>query len=173
MLSALGQLLRTWSSVCLSAQSLQALDTPSLPPYFLDMGNGQPDDSIQVDAGQQPALNTTRLVLNQINETDLVLHIGDISYARGFAGVVRSPQLCSCLISKLHAFRILLSVSSSAVGGLLRPDSACCCKSTVHGLQWKSWERLARFWVHFLVTLLSENILTLFLSPDSPVHKHR
>ena len=63
------------------------------------MGNGQPDDSIQVDAGQQPALNTTRLVLNQINETDLVLHIGDISYARGYAGVVRSSQVTAMFLS--------------------------------------------------------------------------
>ena len=80
---------------------------PSLPPSFatlLDMGNGQPDDSIQVDAGQQPALNTTRLVLNQINETDLVLHIGDISYARGYAGVVRSLQK-----SQLYSLNCFLS----------------------------------------------------------------
>ena len=68
------------------------------------MGNGQPDDSIQVDAGQQPALNTTRLVLNQINETDLVLHIGDISYARGYAGVVRSLQK-----SQLYSLNFFLS----------------------------------------------------------------
>jgi len=53
-----------------------------------DMGNGQEDDSQQIiNPSQQPALNTTRLVLNQIDQTDLVLHIGDISYARGFASV--------------------------------------------------------------------------------------
>jgi len=53
------------------------------------MGNGQEDDSQQIiNPSQQPALNTTRLVLNQIDQTDLVLHIGDISYARGFASVV-------------------------------------------------------------------------------------
>lgn len=52
------------------------------------MGNGQPDDSRQVVTGQQPALNTTKLVLGQLNRTDLVLHIGDISYARGYASVV-------------------------------------------------------------------------------------
>ena len=54
------------------------------------MGNGQPDDSRQVVTGQQPALNTTKLVVNQLNQTDVVLHIGDISYARGYASVVRN-----------------------------------------------------------------------------------
>ena len=54
------------------------------------MGNGQPDDSRQVITGEQPALNTTKLVVNQLNQTDLVLHIGDISYARGYASVVRN-----------------------------------------------------------------------------------
>ena len=53
------------------------------------MGIGQVDQSLQVIRAQQPALNTTHLVLNQINQTDLVLHIGDISYARGYASVVR------------------------------------------------------------------------------------
>ena len=61
-------------------------------PCNIDMGNGQPDDSRQVITGQQPALNTTKLVMNQLNETDVVLHIGDISYARGYASVVRHIQ---------------------------------------------------------------------------------
>ena len=53
------------------------------------MGVGQVDQSLKAIRAQQPALNTTHLVLNQINQTDLVLHIGDISYARGYASVVR------------------------------------------------------------------------------------
>ena len=57
------------------------------------MGSGQVDQSLQVIRAQQPALNTTRLVLNQIDQTDLVLHIGDISYARGYASVVRFKSL--------------------------------------------------------------------------------
>ncbi len=57
------------------------------------MGNGQPDDSRQVVTGQQPALNTTKLVLGQLYRTDLVLHIGDISYARGYASVVSNYTL--------------------------------------------------------------------------------
>eukprot|EP00731_Ephydatia_muelleri_P019789 Em0012g614a len=53
-----------------------------------DMGNGQVDDSLQIMTAQQPALNTTNLIYSQIDQTDLVLHIGDISYARGYASVV-------------------------------------------------------------------------------------
>ncbi len=56
-----------------------------------DMGNGQLDDSRQVITKQQPALNTTRLVTDQIDQTDVILHIGDISYARGYASVVGPP----------------------------------------------------------------------------------
>ena len=52
------------------------------------MGNGQVDDSLQIITAQQPALNTTNLISSQIDQTDLVLHIGDISYARGYASVV-------------------------------------------------------------------------------------
>ncbi|KAL5489146.1 hypothetical protein EMCRGX_G018204 [Ephydatia muelleri] len=52
-----------------------------------DMGNGQVDNSLQIMTAQQPALNTTNLIYSQIDQTDLVLHIGDISYARGYASV--------------------------------------------------------------------------------------
>ena len=56
------------------------------------MGNGQEDDSQQVVHGQQPSLNTTHgvkreVILTSINY-ELVMHIGDISYAR---------WLCECL----------------------------------------------------------------------------
>ena len=56
-----------------------------------DMGNGQEDDSRQVFLGQQPSLNTTRgikreVILTSINY-ELVMHIGDISYANGYASV--------------------------------------------------------------------------------------
>ena len=71
-----------------------------------DMGVGQPDDSRQIDASQQPALNTTRLVLQQLNQTDLVLHIGDISYARGYAGIVSR----ACIRPDIHLPFILFSL---------------------------------------------------------------
>ena len=56
--------------------------------FSTDMGCGHQDGTMQVIRQQPASLNTTRLVLNQLNVTDLVLHIGDISYARGFASVV-------------------------------------------------------------------------------------
>ena len=37
---------------------------------------------------QQPSLNTTKLIYKHINETDVLFHIGDISYAVGYAGEV-------------------------------------------------------------------------------------
>ena len=53
---------------------------------FGDMGNGQQDDSQQVVTGQQPSLNTTRNIEGEAS-VDVVMHIGDISYARGYASV--------------------------------------------------------------------------------------
>ena len=54
------------------------------------MGQGQRDDTKQPVTGQLPSLNTTRLIMRDINHTDVLLHIGDVSYARGYAGVVSS-----------------------------------------------------------------------------------
>jgi len=71
------------------AAPLAGPDVTTRVVVYGDMGSGQVDQSLQVIHAQQPALNTTRLVLNQIDQTDLVLHIGDISYARGYASVVR------------------------------------------------------------------------------------
>lgn len=48
------------------------------------MGKGQKDGT-QVHWQQEPSLNTTNNILNKLNETDLILHIGDISYAVGFS----------------------------------------------------------------------------------------
>lgn len=66
------------------------LPSPNATVKFIaygDMGNGQEDDSRQKEPGQQPALNTTRGIKGEILSTDVVLHIGDISYARGYASV--------------------------------------------------------------------------------------
>ena len=54
----------------------------------LDMGGTQPDDALQSIIAQLPPLKTKRHVQKELNDTDIVLHIGDISYARGYAGVV-------------------------------------------------------------------------------------
>ena len=65
--------------------SLQPIQTLSLPP---DMGEAQSDGSLQPIRSQVPSLKTTRLIESDMPMIDLVLHIGDISYARGYAGVV-------------------------------------------------------------------------------------
>lgn len=44
---------------------------------------------------QPDSLNTTRMVENMVDEIDFVLHIGDISYARGFSSVVSWPNIAS------------------------------------------------------------------------------
>ena len=49
------------------------------------MGHGEYDDTREVHKLEQPALNTTRLIGKELNHTDFVLHVGDISYADGFA----------------------------------------------------------------------------------------
>jgi hypothetical protein len=51
-----------------------------------DMGHAPRDGSREID-DQEPALNTTRLVSAEVSKgnVDLVLHIGDISYARGYS----------------------------------------------------------------------------------------
>ena len=55
---------------------------------ILDMGTAEMDDSRQIVAPEQPAINTTRLLNKYLAETDVVLHIGDISYAEGYAATV-------------------------------------------------------------------------------------
>ena len=52
------------------------------------MGEAQSDGSLQPIRSQVPSLQTTRLIESDMPMIDLVLHIGDISYARGYAGVV-------------------------------------------------------------------------------------
>ena len=52
------------------------------------MGEAQSDGSLQPIRSQVPSLKTTRLIESDMPMIDLVLHIGDISYARGYAGVV-------------------------------------------------------------------------------------
>ena len=48
-----------------------------------DMGEAQSDGSLQPIYSQVPSLQTTHLVESDMPMIDLVLHIGDIWYARG------------------------------------------------------------------------------------------
>ncbi len=54
-----------------------------------DMGCGQVDDTLFLVEDIQPhSFDTTDLILTMLDDIDFVLHIGDISYARGFSAVV-------------------------------------------------------------------------------------
>ena len=62
------------------------------------MGCGEEDGSFFLVEDIQPdSFNTTRMIEEQIDNIDFVLHIGDISYARGFSAVV-SHCICPLVI---------------------------------------------------------------------------
>ena len=70
------------------------------------MGHGEYDDSRQVLKLEQPSLETTRRLVAELNHTDLVVHIGDLSYSDGYGAVVRggsravwSAEYCSSCIA--------------------------------------------------------------------------
>ena len=52
------------------------------------MGEAQSDDSKQPVYSQPQSLNTTRCIQKELNDTDMVLHVGDISYAIGYGAIV-------------------------------------------------------------------------------------
>ena len=61
------------------------------------MGCGEEDESFFIVEDIQPeSFNTTRMIEEQIDKIDFVLHIGDISYARGFSAVVRLSYITHC-----------------------------------------------------------------------------
>ena len=62
--------------------------------YPPDLGHGELDQSLQIEKLEQASLNTTRLVKSEINETQLLIHIGDLSYAVGFNAQV-SKRTCT------------------------------------------------------------------------------
>jgi len=52
-----------------------------------DLGHGEYDDSRQVLKLEQPSINTTKHLIQEINSSDLVIHVGDLSYADGYEAV--------------------------------------------------------------------------------------
>ncbi len=60
----------------------------------IDLGHGEIDDTKQVLRDEEPSLNTTRRLVEEMEYQDLVLHIGDICYAEGFAATVRLGVTC-------------------------------------------------------------------------------
>lgn len=51
---------------------------------FGDMGKGERDGSNEYNDYQPGSLNTTDQLIKDLNNTDIVFHIGDISYANGY-----------------------------------------------------------------------------------------
>jgi hypothetical protein len=68
-------------------------ETTTRVSAFGDMGVAELDDSRQIISPEQPAINTTRLLNDYRDETDVVLHIGDIAYAEGYAATVSSQEI--------------------------------------------------------------------------------
>ena len=52
------------------------------------MGHGAFDDTIQVLKLEQPAIETTNNLIRVMDSHDLLLHIGDLSYANGYEPIV-------------------------------------------------------------------------------------
>lgn len=62
--------------------------------HHTDLGHGEYDDSRQVLKLEQPSINTTKHLIQEINSSDLVIHVGDLSYADGYEAVV-SGNICT------------------------------------------------------------------------------
>ena len=58
------------------------------------MGCGEPDDSYQMET-EQPSMNTTNRIQEQLDDIDFVMHIGDMSYALGYSSVVRGDAVAT------------------------------------------------------------------------------
>ena len=52
------------------------------------MGHGERDDTRQVLKLEQPSLNTTRNLISEMGAYDLIIDVGDISYADGYEPIV-------------------------------------------------------------------------------------
>ncbi len=57
---------------------------------FSDMGHGLKDDTRQVLKLEQPSLNTTKNLISEMGAHDLIIDVGDISYADGYEPIVSS-----------------------------------------------------------------------------------
>ncbi len=72
------------------------------------MGCGQIDDTLFLVEDIQPhSFDTTDLIQTMLDDIDFVLHIGDISYARGFSAVVSVGTDC------VHVCVLCVTISCS------------------------------------------------------------
>lgn len=76
------------------------------------MGCGEPDDSYQMET-EQPSMNTTNRIQEQLDDIDFVMHIGDMSYALGYSSVVRGDAVAT-QDSLLWAFLAIPATSTTS-----------------------------------------------------------
>ena len=62
-----------------------------------DMGVAESDNSYLVETCMY-SLNTTSRIKAQLRSLDIVLHIGDISYALGYSSMVRNHYVYNCFM---------------------------------------------------------------------------
>ena len=75
------------------------------------MGHGVPDNTLQVEKLEQASLNTTKNVYSEINETDLIVHIGDLSYAVGYSAQVKFFNLFNMHEATGHYFGMSVNLN--------------------------------------------------------------
>ena len=56
------------------------------------MGCGEIDGSYREQLFN-PSMNTTERMKGELNHTDVVFHIGDMSYAQGYAAIVSTSRI--------------------------------------------------------------------------------
>ena len=65
---------------------------------LLDLGHGEADNSMETIPYEPPSLNTTKRLIAAADNNDLVLHVGDICYAEGYAATVSSVYTYSLFL---------------------------------------------------------------------------
>ncbi len=66
------------------------------------MGHGEKDDTRQVRKLEQPSLDTTRNLISEMGAHDLIIDVGDISYADGYEPIVSSVLILKPLKTSLY-----------------------------------------------------------------------
>ena len=66
------------------------------------MGHGEFDDTRQVLKHEQPSLNTTKNLIKEMDTHDLIIDVGDISYADGYEPIVSSANVVTTILMLMH-----------------------------------------------------------------------
>ena len=99
------------------------------------MGCGQVDDTLFLVEDIQPhSFDTTDLIQTMLDDIDFVLHIGDISYARGFSAVVSRTPAMSVSLGHSVCYSVFSNSQCTTV-------LDCCLSTVCSGTS--SWTRLS------------------------------